>query len=253
MANPSTTTAIELAAMAWGAGSDAPGAAAALKQLARAHRDEARVDLSRVHPTWLVRALKHESPAVRAIVAGLGPANVQSATRAAFGEPRAPDRPPHPEALAWVLALWTERLVGGEPHRDDDPPVIVALTRLSPREAFRLWLEVGQTKRRFADDPSQKREVREFLRRDVDAAEQAPFGFRRRTALLGLATAARLLADCELFRSRWALQHLPYPFVKQIRKLTPPIAQRSTALSELEGRVLQIAWDRLARGGRPAP
>lgn len=253
MPNRSTTAAIDLAATAWGSTPQAPGAAAALEKLARLHRQEARADLARVHSTWLVRAAQYESPAVRAIVAGFGPPSVQSALRAALGEPRSPDRRPHPEVLDWALALWTERLIGGEPQRDDDPPVIAALTRLSPRGTYRLWLEVGQTKRRLAADPDQRPEIRDFLKRDIDAAEQAPFGFRRRTALLGLLTAARLLADCELFRSRWALQHLPYPFVKQIRRFTPPPDQRSSALSQLEGRILKIAWDRLASAGRLSP
>jgi len=249
MTSPPTNAAFDLAALAWGAGPDAPGAAAALRQLARAHREEARADLSRIHPTWLARAVQDESPAVRAIVAGFGPPSVQSALRTAFGAPRAPDRPPHPEVLEWVLSLWAERLVGGEPERDDDPPVIIALTRLSPREAYRLWQGVGEAKRRLAEDPNQRPEVRQLLQRDIETVDRARFGPRRRTALLGLTTAARLLADCDLFRSRWALQRLPYPVVKQIRRFTPPASKQSAAISGLEARILKSVWDRLARAG----
>ena len=48
--------------------------------------------------------------------------------RALARRPRA-DRPADPGALAVALALWTDRLVGDLPERDDDPPVVVALTR----------------------------------------------------------------------------------------------------------------------------
>lgn len=252
MTNPSTNAAIDLAAMAWGSGADDPAASSALRELGRAHREEARADFSRIHPTWLARAAREESPAVRAIVAGFGPPLVQDALRTAFGAPETPERPPHPEALEWVLALWAERLVGGEPQRDDDPPVIVALTRPSPREAYRLWHGVGQLKRKIAEDPDQRPEVRELLRRGVDMIARARFGVRRGVSLLGLATAARLLADCELFRSRWALQHLPYPVVKRIRWLTPPTAERSATASRLESRILRTVWERLVDEGRLA-
>ena len=39
---------------------------------------------------------------------------------------------PNAEVLDWVLALWTERLVGGEPPHPSEPPVILALSSLSP-------------------------------------------------------------------------------------------------------------------------
>jgi len=252
MTTPSTNAAFELAALAWGSDSEDPRAEAALRRLGRAHREEARADLSRVHPTWLVRAVQDESPAVRAIVAGLGPPSVQAALRAAFGAPSSPDRRPHPEVLEWVLALWSERLVGGEPERDDDPPIIVALARLSPLEAYRLWHGVGRAKRRLAEDPGQAPEVRAWIQRDVETVDRAGFGPRRRTALLGLTTAARLLGDCEPFRSRWAVQHLPYPVVKRLRRFTPPAAKRSASLSRLEARILRMVWKPLAREGKLA-
>ncbi len=252
MMTPPSNAAFDLAALAWGDNPDDPGAAAALRQLGRSHRAGVRADLERVHPTWLARAVQEESPAVRAIVAGFGPPVVKTALATAFGTPLAPDRPPHPEVLEWVLALWAERLVGGEPERADDPPIIIALARLSPREAYRLSHEVGRTKRKLAADPEQSAEVRALLGRDVETVDRARFGLRRRTALLGLTTAARLLADCEAFRARWALQRLPYPVVKRIRRFTPAAASRSAAVSRLEGRILEAAWSRLARAGRLA-
>jgi len=251
MTNPPTNAAFDLAALAWGGPPDDPSAAAALRQLGRVHRAEVRADLERVHPTWLARAVQDESPAIRAIVAGFGPPAVKAALLSAFGTPLAPERSPHPEVLEWVLALWAERLVGGEPERADDPPIIVALARLSLREAYRLAHVVGRTKRRLADDPEQSSQVRALVGRDVEMADRARLGLRRRTALLGLTTAARLLADCETFRARWALQRLPYPVVKQIRRLASA-AKQSAAVARLEGQILEAAWDHLARAGRLA-
>ena len=71
---------------------------------------------------------------------------------------------------------------------------------------------------------------------------------RRFLATLGLNTLARLLAGCEPYRVRWALQHLPYPIAKRIRSLMPSTSQgdwRTTILS-LEAAVLEgRPWHRL--------
>ena len=75
-------------------------------------RAEATADLGWIHPTWLIRALQDESPTVRAVVAAHGPPIVRRALLAS-GVAADFDHDPHPEALAWVSALWTERLVGG--------------------------------------------------------------------------------------------------------------------------------------------
>jgi hypothetical protein len=63
-------------------------------------------------------------------------------------------------------------------------------------------------------------------------------------------TFARLLADAEPFRLRWALQHWPYPIVKLVRSLMPPAGRRSTSLLDWESLVLKTAWDRLNVEGR---
>ena len=114
-------------------------------------RAEATADLGWIHPTWLIRALQDESPTVRAVVAAHGPPIVRRALLAS-GVAADFDHDPHPEALAWVSALWTERLVGGA-FEADDPPAIVALTRLSPLEGYRLWHAVGQVKTLLAVGP----------------------------------------------------------------------------------------------------
>ncbi len=124
--HPSTTAGLAFAAAvrAWGP----PGEGEAVESLRAMLRAEATADLDWIHPTWLLRALQDESPAVRAAVAAHGPPAVRRALLASGGVP-APDRAPHPEVLAWVSALWAERLVGGAVECADDPPAIVALTQ----------------------------------------------------------------------------------------------------------------------------
>jgi hypothetical protein len=62
---------------------------------------------------------------------------------------------------------------------------------------------------------------------------------------MGLHTLARLLADCDPFRTRWTLQHLPYPIAKRIRSLMPSLQRRSVGVSSLESLLLKTAWQRL--------
>jgi hypothetical protein len=232
----------------------------ALDGLRRRHREEARADLARVHPTWLARALREESPAVRATVAAHGPAGLGRLLRLEDPLPEG-DRPPHPEVLDWVAALWTERLVGGS-DRDDDPPVIVGLMRTSPLEAYRLWRGVGLVKSSLAGEraapwveerlgpPSP--EVRAWVARDVEAVRRAGEAGRRATALLGVVTAFRLLGECEPFAMRRALQRIPYPIVRQARSIAPPTTRLAPAAARLEGLILRASWDRSHAEGRVA-
>ncbi|WP_165244828.1 hypothetical protein [Paludisphaera soli] len=235
--------------------------AGALGRLARRHREEAKADPEWIHPSWLARAIQDESPAVRAAVATHGPPGVGRALRAAGGF-AAPDRPPHPEVLAWVLSLWAERLVGGSP-RDDHPPVVAALAGASPLEAFRLWSAVGRAKQALAREgggPSWVREalgtpsdaVRAWALRDVEAVESSGLSGRRGSALLGLFTALRLLPECEPFDMRWALQRLPYPAVRRARAVAPRSAREAPTLARVEALILKAAWNELFRRGRIA-
>src|SRR5690606_31735272 len=60
--------------------------------------------------------------------------------------------PPHPEALAWALALATERFVGGPPRRANDPPIVRAIAALDGRGHHRLASALGLAKLAFAGE-----------------------------------------------------------------------------------------------------
>jgi len=256
-------------------GSDDP--AAALDRLRRTHEATARVDLGRVHPSWWIRALQEESPAVQRIVAASAPAFVSQPVRDGLlldSQDMAVPRSINPEVLSWTLALWTERLVGGEPERPDDPPALLVFSRLSPRAGYRLCQMTGIAKGVLAgQDPGnhspgpadqarwewlQTRLASVDLRfrvqaqSDVQSISAPKVPRRHYAARIGLGTLARLLAGCEPFRVRWALQHWPYPIAKLVRFLMAAASNRSASQLQSESLVLKTAWDRLTLEGRLA-
>jgi hypothetical protein len=245
----------------------------AKERLTRIHVGTARVEPAQVHPSWWVRALREESPAVQRLVAAAVPPSLREPLQNGLlldSQDLRSERPASAEVVSWVLALWTERLVGGETQRSDDPPAIIALCRLSPRAGYRLCRLAGLCKLIVAgqqlsdpDRPSSgaRREwlecrlpvntdLQSIARLDVEAGRSSKLPPRRHPARIGLLTLARLLADAEPFRLRWALQHWPYPMAKLVRSLMPPAGSRSAALLEWESLVLKTAWDRLNEEGR---
>ena len=246
--------------------------------LRRDHIASTRPDPARVHPTWFVRALKGESPAVRLAVAAHAPPEIRGPLRIGLGldpdEIPGPARPADPEALRWALDLWSERIVGDAAERPDDPPVVYALSRLGGRDLARLVKVAGLAKHAFAIEssgPSAEDEALArfgtvdrvrlgYFRRQVgkpDARLVSPArldlesvaGERRRFhSRLGLLTFGRLLAAAEPHRARWAVQHLPYPIARLMRpRGTPPLPLK--ALASWEGWVLEAAWSRLLNEG----
>ena len=224
------------------------------------HRATARVDLGRVHPSWWVRALREESPAVQRLVAASLAASLRDHLQAGLlldSQDLVSERAAAPEVASWVMALWTERLVGGEAERADDSPAIIVLARLSPRAGYRLCRLAGLCKLILAGEPlgghagASERVRREWLtgrlanadadlrtlaRRDVETSRSSRLPPRHQAARIGLATIARLLADSEQFRLRWALQHWPYPIAKLIRSLIPPAANRPAVAHRIRKR-----------------
>jgi hypothetical protein len=249
-----------------GAAGDAP-----LEDLRRTHRAQARAEPGGVHPTWWVRALKDESPAVRRVVSaragpelqpilqhglGLGPAELES------------KRPTHPDALRWVLGLWDERVVGDLREGPDEPRVVIALSRLTLRELVTLAEAAGLAKLALAGDaPARLRSRLRYLfvafQRGWGQASPTLRSWARNDYLhfmegrtrkqdqpwcrLGLITLGRLLAGVEPYRARWALQHLPYAIARMIR---PAIKDPGTTVAASEAQVLRTAWNRLAVEGR---
>jgi hypothetical protein len=134
---------------AWETAKGAEDAVQALHLLRGSHRFQCRADLGQLHSSWCERALQDESPAVRRLLALHGP-RTQTASAGETGDPesleRASERDPDSEVASWVLALWTERLVGGEPVCHDEPPVIIALASFSNLERYRLCQAAGLAK-----------------------------------------------------------------------------------------------------------
>ncbi|MGC8639271.1 MAG: hypothetical protein ACP5XB_05255 [Isosphaeraceae bacterium] len=256
-------------------GGETLGQAEALAILARSHRAQCRAEPGRVHSSWWVRALQEESPAVRRVVAGYGPLPVRAAAATAFGF-RPGDLeggpPPNPEVLEWVLALWAERLVGGEPPQPAEPPVIFALSSLSSRLLYRLCQTIGVARTTLAGDPetmlagrpvwaahqawlqgwfleqfgSAEPQLRTWASKDLAIARaEKGLGPRRGLAMRGLTSIARLLTEPEPFRVRWALQHVPYPIAKRIRSIMAMQTNLTPGHLQLESTLLRAAWERL--------
>jgi hypothetical protein len=237
---------------------DAGDRAVARERLRQAHRAEARVDPARVHPSWWVRGLREESPAVRRAVVAAAPEPIRGQVQSALlldNDDLRSERPADHQVLSWTVSLWTERLVGGEPGRPDDPAVILAMSGLSLRAGYRLCRYAGEIKlaltgsaradwpRTFAASAGPEFSV--IATHDIRSTAVAKLPPRRLAARLGLLTISRLLSDCEPFRVRWGLQHWPYTIAKLVRSLMPPVAKRSMVMMQVESEILKIAWDRL--------
>jgi hypothetical protein len=247
----------------------------ALSRLRRMHASSVRVELEQVHPTWLVRALQEESPAVKRLVAASVPESLTNALQAGLlldSQDLMTERPVQPIFREWVMGLWTERLVGGERARDDDLPALAVLCRLSARAGYRLCRMAGVAKLTVAlEKPEEGRtnqierlrdewfhgrfdpldpEFQTRARGDALLIARMKLPRRLHAARLGLVTLARLLADSEPFRLRWALQHWPYPIVKLTRSLMSDPSSRTPGVLRGESQLLKSAWERLTLEGR---
>ena len=236
----------------------------AWQTLLRDQRASARFDPARVHPSWYVRILEAESPAVRRLVAEHAPEPIRSAVRGwldRLGVTHEWPQPPtkdagvdvNSRAATWALTLWSERLVGDSAALPADPPIIVALSQLSFRDLVRLARVAGLAKQAFAL-PGARGPVPELdAVGRVSVADRVRFAYfrriigrpdprlvplargdlarvevdrRRKYAAVGLITLARLLKGCDAHRARWAIQHLPYPIARRVGSLggTPEVA-----------------------------
>jgi hypothetical protein len=233
--------------------------------LVRAHAAEARPDLGHVHPSWWVRALKDESPSVQRAVAASAAPGLRSILLHGLGLDPADlvvDHPPDPDALRWTLGLWTERIVGDLAEWPDDPSIIVALTHRGFREVVELAQAIGLAKLALssvAPPPLRARDRARFEAfqgrwGEADAASRTrarrdlePFLPGRRWARLGLVTFGRLLARAEPYRTRWALQHLPYGVARTVRR---SIKDCGGKVAAWESVILRHARERLIVEGR---
>ncbi len=237
-----------------------------LAYLRTAGKSQLGPDLRRVHPSWFVRALREESPAVRRVIVGDSPEPLRTLLLRDLGlslDDLVPDRPVDPDSRGVAHALWTERLVGDLPHHADDPPVVEALATLGPVGLYRLVRLCGLAKRailpgstilavgrimdeRFAffrgrlGGPFDPRLV-QMAANEWTSTESLG---RHRLAGFGLATFGRLLNQADAYRVRWALQHVPYPIAKRLRVAASRPEASVRAVVALEGRVLEAALAR---------
>jgi hypothetical protein len=246
----------------------------AIDTLRSEHAAQARPDLARVHATWWVRVLKAEPPSVQKAVAANLPSGIAEAIRGSLNlalDALRPDRTAHPSALQITLSVWTVRLVGDVPVRDDDPQVIAALTQVDTPTIAWIIHAAGLAKWALTSRPAPSSDSKDFERmdhfrralanvdsrfvpiadRDVDALKP---GHPRSAARLGLTTIARLLGVAQPYRARWALQHVPYATAKAILALMPPPGRRTPMLARWESELLRAAWQRMHDEGRaPTP
>jgi hypothetical protein len=235
------------------------------------HQAQAHPDWNRIHPSWWLRALKDETPAVQRAVVAHAPKSIRVPLQAGLGlsdEDLQAQATPQPEALQAALTLWAERLVGDWPDRDD-PPVILALTRLDLSEITQLIAATGLAKWTLsgaelaADHPRghartlQLRVQAGFEALDPRLKTQAhddvaQYGQVKRDQLgsIGLITFARLLEVVDPYRVRWALQHLPYTVAKLLRTLMTRANKSDSAVVRWESEIMQVAWDHLRDEGR---
>ncbi|WP_435006742.1 hypothetical protein P12x_004233 [Tundrisphaera lichenicola] len=250
----------------------------AFDRLRSEHQDSARPDLSRIHPSWIVRALRNESPSILRLVSSHGPHSIRKILLQDRGTADHHSNSLHegdPEAIGWALTLWKERLLGGPSERDDDPPVVIAITRMKLREVARLVKVCGQVKHAYAIEghgpsPSDESLVRMstadrvrigFFRRQIGQADRrlveaarGDLGMldderHRGHSWVGLLTIGRLLQNVEPARARWAIQHLPYTIVKSMKaRSASTLPER--ILAAWESWILEAAWARLLSEGR---
>ncbi len=249
---------------------DGIAAARALERLREMHIATVEASVSHVHPSWMVRALREESPAVQRLVAASVREPLRHALQAGLlldAQDITPDHAVDPMVREWVMGLWTERLVGGELIRPDDSPALAAVCRLSNRAAYRLCRVAGLGKLILAGVKPAKAAGRQSLRSraewldgrlgrsgsefraqaqaDVQSMARSKLPRRRHAARIGLVTLARLLEDNEPFRLRWALEHWPYPVAKLARTLMPGSTKVAPAVLAGETDLLKTAWERL--------
>lgn len=248
----------------------AEGVDQTFSQLQLLHEAQARPDLARVHVSWWVQSLKNEPRSVQRAVAANAPQEIASALRDGLNVSEAglrADSPPHAIAVQTALALWTLRLVGDLAERDDDPPVIRAISRLDTGAIARLihtaglakWaLIAGQPPGLVESDQPRLEWLRgalseldlrfsQVVQRDLEAKHSAG---PQAIARAGLTTFARLLGVTDLYRARWALQHLPYSTARSIRALMGPEGHRTPMLARWEGDLLRSAMNCLRVEGR---
>ena len=247
-------------------------------RLREMHVAMAVVEPALVHPTWLVRALLEESPAVQRLVVASVPDSLRHSLQAGLlldAQDIAPDHTVQPMFRDCVMGLWTERLLGGESSRPDDSPALLAVCGLSGAAGYRLCRVAGIAKIVLTIDKPAKafrgsvqRSRAEWLHgrlSNCDKDFRAPGADRRAIGrLVEAAAAPSCRADRPLHAGPAARRRRAVPAALGPATLALPDCQahalarrRARARARppslaAETEVLKTAWERLRLEGRLA-
>ncbi len=250
----------------------------ALDELRRMHRATARVDLGRVHPSWWVRALREESPAVqRLVTASLAGFAARSCCRPVFCSIQrtwsvSERPPPRSRAGSWLSGpnVWSAARPSGPTTRPPSscspacrPALVIAFAGwrgfvnsfwpASRRAAPPARASVRAGNGSLAAWRTPMRTCGRWPARDVETSRSSKLPPRQQAARIGLATIARLLADSRAVSPALGPATLALPY----RQADPIVdaARHEPARSyscNAETWILKTAWDRLNLEGRLA-
>jgi hypothetical protein len=219
---------------------------------------------SRIHATWFVRALREESLAVQRVVVAEAVEPLRSTLLRDLQlteDDLRDDRPAIREAVEIARSIWTERLVGDAPQRDDDPPLISIISSFKWVSLYRFARIIGLAK--ISSLPIEERDTillnltnrkrSEKLHESLDELSDPrlkkialldwqatqPLG-RHALAALGLITVGRIMNQADPYRLRWALQHLPYSIAKRLRSIASKPQAQVKAVIDWEASIFAV-------------
>lgn len=254
----------------------APDRATLLSRLRAIHEAQKRADLTKIHPSWVVRALQAEPSPVQLRVVSQLPVSIRETVAAELALSQEQINPSKDvESVYHSVALLQamSRLVGDQAVSEEDTPAILALTALEPSAAPKMIRRMGMLKWSATSIPFPETDRIEFdrLRPWIDSLEPWDSRFlnvceaelsrlkpldTRALNRLGLATFSRLLTPADPHRVRWTLQQLSYSTAKTLRSRMGDSAPDFPLILSEESRLFKATWTALFEEGatkRPWP
>ena len=236
--------------------------ASVLNRLRAAFEAQKRADITKIHPSWMARALQDEPRSVQVCVLGQFPESIRNDIAAELAIAREEiERAVGPESAyrSIALAQSMSRLMGDLAVIEDEPPVIRALIALEPSAAPKMIRRIGILKWSTTSIPLPSAERIEFDRRQAWVESLGTWDGRFLSACqaelsriktlderainrLGLTTFSRLLTPLDPHRVRWTLQQIPYNTAKTIRSRMGDSEPDFPAILSEEARLFQATW-----------